>query len=163
MLDRRSLMTLAAAGMVLSEKAVAQAGASPHVATIQEIYAAFGRGDMDAMLERLDPLIEWDYGWNEPLPLYRLRRGRSEVPGFFAELVHEFEFVTFQPFAFLEGASAEGLPMVCACIDVELRARTTGKTVKDIEVHLWTFGVDGKAARLRHLIDTRQIAAALTQ
>ena len=62
MLDRRSLMTLAAAGMVLSEKAVAQAGASPHVATIQEIYAAFGRGDMDAMLERLAPLIEWDYG-----------------------------------------------------------------------------------------------------
>lgn len=149
------------AGMVLSQQADAQAGASPHVATVQEVYAAFGRGDMDAMLERLDPLIEWDYGWNDPLPLYRPRKGRGEVPGFFAELGRDFEFLSFQPFALLEGASAEGLPMVCACIDVELHARATGKTVKDIEVHLWTFGADGKASRLRHLIDTRQIAAAL--
>ena len=33
-----------------------------NVHTVQEIYAAFGRGDVPAILSRLSESVEWEYG-----------------------------------------------------------------------------------------------------
>jgi ketosteroid isomerase-like protein len=37
---------------------------SDHLASVQEIYAAFGRGDIDVMLERLSEDIRWE-NWGD--------------------------------------------------------------------------------------------------
>jgi len=76
------------------------------------------------------------------------------VPKFF-ESLSELEITRFEPLAFLEGDG-----MVAVPLRVELTVRATGRKVRDLEVHLWTFGADGKVTRFRHVVDTQQFALA---
>ncbi len=45
-------------------------------------------------------------------------------------------------------------------IDIELVVKLTGRRIRDLELHLWTFGANGLATRFRHLVDTLQFANA---
>jgi ketosteroid isomerase-like protein len=74
------------------------------VKTIQEIYAAFGRGDVPAILARLAESVEWDYNMapSTDVPWLRKRRGREEAADFFASL-DELEIHRLSPKEFLEG------------------------------------------------------------
>jgi ketosteroid isomerase-like protein len=51
---------------------------------------------------------------------------------------------------------------VAVVIGVTLTLKSTGKRVEDTEIHLWTFGPDGKVVALRHFLDTLQHAEAQT-
>jgi ketosteroid isomerase-like protein len=120
---------------------------------VHRIYAAFGQGDMPGILAALAEDVEWEHDWGpEPLAIYAPRRGREAVLGFFAALA-PYEFLRFEPAGFLEGPD-----MVAALIHVELRHRESGRTFRDLECHLWTFGPDGLVRRFRHFVDTRQFA-----
>jgi uncharacterized protein len=37
-----------------------------------------------------------------------------------------------------------------------LYAKATARTIRDLELHLWTFGKDGEVTRFKHLVDTHQ-------
>ncbi|MFN3326268.1 MAG: hypothetical protein ACK5AZ_22460 [Bryobacteraceae bacterium] len=53
--------------------------------TVQEIYAAFGRGDVAAMLGHMAGTVEWEYGVNSTaVPWLSPRRGRPDVSEFYA-------------------------------------------------------------------------------
>jgi ketosteroid isomerase-like protein len=126
---------------------------SRNVETVKDLYARFGRGDVPGILERLAPDVEWEHDWGaEPLPLYVPRRGRAAVAGFF-EALAAFEFLRFEPAAFLEGAD-----MVAVPIHLALRHKASGRELRDLEMHLWTFGAEGLPRRFRHFADTRQLA-----
>ena len=126
---------------------------SRNVETVQSAYAAFGRGDIPGILALLADDVRWEHDWGgEQLKWYASRRGPADVVGFFQSLA-DFEFLRFEPFAFLEGDN-----MVAVPVHVELRVKANGKTFKDLEAHLWTFGVDGKVTAFRHLTDTHQLA-----
>ncbi len=45
-------------------------------------------------------------------------------------------------------------------IRLELRVKATGRVIRDLEAHLWTFGDDGLVRRMRHFVDTQQFALA---
>ena len=122
-----------------------------NVETVQKIFDCFGRGDIEGLLEYLDPQVEWEHDWGVmPPALYKPRRGRDEVRGFFQDLA-AYDFLRFEPVEFLSGGN-----MVAVPIRLEMRHKETGKTMKDLEVHLWTFGEDGKVTRMRHVLDGRQ-------
>lgn len=122
---------------------------------VKAIYEAFGRGDVPAILARLAPDVAWEHDWGgESLKWYQPRRGRDAVPAFFASLA-DFEFVRFEPFAFLEGDD-----MVAVPVRLELVYKPNGRRIRDLEMHLWTFGPDGLVAAFRHLVDTHQFAQA---
>lgn len=128
---------------------------SRNVETVKAMYECFGRGDLPGILARLAPDIEWEHDWGSaPLRWYMPRRGRDQVVKFF-ETLADFDFLRFEPVAFLEGSN-----MVAVPIRIELRVKATGKVIKDLEAHLWTFGADGLVTRMRHLVDTRQFAEA---
>lgn len=127
-----------------------------HVQTVQEIYAAFGRGDVPAILARLADNVEWEYGTNSTdVPWLQPRRGRTQVPEFFQALslidIHQF-----QPKTFLE---ADGIVVALCTLDATVKA-TGRRVVEDDEVHIWYFGADGKATKFRHRVDTYQQWAA---
>lgn len=129
---------------------------SDHVATVQAIYAAFGRGDIPAILGHLAEDVAWEHDWGgTPLPLYRPRKGRDAVPGFFSEL-QAIEIARFEPVNLLTGGD-----QVVAVIRLEATARATGRKITDLEAHLWTFGADGRVHAFRHLADMRQHGWAL--
>lgn len=123
--------------------------------TVKAVYESFGRGDVPAILARLAPEVAWEYDWGGvSLKWFEQRRGRDAVPGFFASLA-DFEFVRFEPFAFLEGDNRVAVP-----VHLELVHRATGKRIRDLEMHLWTFALDGQISGFRHFVDTLQWAQA---
>lgn len=121
-----------------------------HVQTIQDIYAAFGAGDIPAILARLADDVDWGYGRaaNEVSWLQR-QRGREAVTGFF-ESLGRLEFHNVAPKELLE---KDGI--VVALVDVDFTVKSTGKRVtEEDEVHVWRFNADGKAARFKKGLDS---------
>ena len=56
-----------------------------NVETVRQIYAALGRGDIPAILERLSDSVEWEYGVNSTnVPWLQPGRSQAYVGEFFA-------------------------------------------------------------------------------
>jgi hypothetical protein len=133
-----------------------------NIETVQEIYAAFGRGDVPAILGRLADDVRWDH-WPDGsgaqrhgVPWLAERTGREDVAGFFAALsaldIHEFA-----PHTFLEGDG-----MVAAINAFDATVIATGTRFRDVDVHLWSFGADGRVTEFRHVVDTVKHVEAAT-
>jgi uncharacterized protein len=125
-----------------------------NIQTVQDIYAAFGRGDIPAILDRLADDVRWDHlpdgggAQRHDVPWLRRRTGRDEVAGFF-EALGGLEFHELTPTAFL----ADG-DLVVALLVEDLTVRATGERFRDATGHVWTFGPDGRVTEFRHLADT---------
>lgn len=133
-----------------------------NVEAVREIYEAFGRGDIAAILDHLADDVEWDhyeYGnsaQDAGLPYLRARRGPAEVGEFFGAVAENLEFSRFEPTAMLAGDGH-----VAAVVSEEATNIKTGKGFSDTTVHLWRFGDDGRVVGFQHLIDTaKHIVAA---
>lgn len=123
--------------------------------TAKAIYDSFGKGDVPAILARLSPGVVWEHDWGgERLKWFEERKGPAAVPGFFGTLA-DFEFLRFEPFAFLEDEHRIAVP-----VRLELVVKANGKHIHDLEMHLWTFGPDGLVTGFRHFVDTQQWAQA---
>jgi ketosteroid isomerase-like protein len=129
-----------------------------NLTTVQEIYAAFGRGDIPGILERLNDDVVWDGGdgpasrlvpWMEP------RHGRDAVPAFF-EALRAVEITRFEPLYYLTDETH-----VAAVIGLAATVRETGRSMADDELHLWTFDADGEVIAFRHYVDTAKQLEAM--
>jgi ketosteroid isomerase-like protein len=124
-----------------------------HIPTVQNIYEAFGRGDVAAILATLAADVEWEYGGapSTDVPWLQARRGRAQVGGFF-ESLQAIEFHSFAPVAFFESGQT-----VVSLVNLEATVKATGARVSEVdEVHIWHFGADGLVIRFRHRADTHQ-------
>jgi ketosteroid isomerase-like protein len=133
--------------------------AAANLITVQQIYAAFGRGDIPAILDVIADDCRWE-AWTDNsaqragVPYLQPRSGPSGVAEFFAA-VAELEI---HEFAVLDCIS--GRDQVAAEILIEATTPTGGR-FRDDELHLWTLDRDGRIVRLRHYVDTaKHIAAA---
>jgi ketosteroid isomerase-like protein len=58
-----------------------------HIETVQKLYEAFGRGDIQGILAMLPENVEWEYGVNSTdVPWLQPRRGRAGAAQFFQSL-----------------------------------------------------------------------------
>lgn len=119
---------------------------------VRRIYGAFGRGDVPTILAQLTPDVEWEYGGGTTdVPWLQPRRGRDEVPAFFAAFAGATELIRFEVKELLEGAD-----VVIAIVDLEFAVRATGKLVlEEDEIHIWRF-TGSHVSRFRHRSDTHQ-------
>ena len=130
-----------------------------NAATVADVYAAFGRGDVPAILARLADDVAWDdwpdnFGQRAGVPHLTPRRGPAEVAEFFRLLGH----YTVQDFAVLD-VIGTGRQVVA-----EIRASFVlpgGGRFADEELHLWTFDDEGRVVRFRHYVDTAKHVAAV--
>jgi ketosteroid isomerase-like protein len=127
-----------------------------NVSTIQEIYGAFGRGDVAAILERVSDAVEFGFNVKESdVPWHATFRGKHEVPRFFEALAGGTQVHAFVPETFVHSG-----PHVVASIRFEHTMKKSGRRVAEQQLHWWTFGADGKVERLRHYADTAMVLAA---
>ena len=78
-------------------------GEAENTKIVQEAYAAFGRGDIQAILDRLDDNIVWNgvYGAGSNVPMGGQRRGKTAVAEFFKLVATHVNFTRFEPKEFV--------------------------------------------------------------
>lgn len=127
-----------------------------NVQTVQQAYAAFGRGDIPAVLGMLSDDVEWlEPGSAEALPWGGRRRGREQVGQFFQALDSALDFEAFEPREFI----AQG-DVVVVLGSERARVKAGGSVVTTDWAMVFTLR-DGKIARFRDYYDTAPILAAL--
>ena len=119
-----------------------------NIDTVKAIYDAFGRGDIPAMLAKLDDDVEWDTDYvDAAAPWLEPRRGRANVAGFF-EALAALQLTKFEPHTFAADANK-----VIAVIDIELDHKGKHYVVPN-EGHYFVFNDQGKIVKFQHLVDT---------
>ena len=126
------------------------------VQTIQSIYAAFGRGAIGEILERVTSDAEFSFaGAAREVPWHGPWHGSAQLERFFETIGSAVEFEAFEPLAF--AASSEH---VAVRLHLRYKVRHTGKVVEQHQVHWWTLR-DGRVSALVHFEDTAQVIAAV--
>jgi ketosteroid isomerase-like protein len=129
--------------------------------TVQSMYAAFGRGDIPAILAQLHPDVKWSINADPAapgtrvVPVFRLFTGPGQVAEFFAQLGSELEFHTFEPQSFMANDSE-----VVARVIIDTTVRKTRRRVRVESLHHFTFDGSGRVVRFREFTDTLAVAAA---
>ncbi|MBI4625194.1 MAG: nuclear transport factor 2 family protein [Verrucomicrobia bacterium] len=131
------------------------------VETVQQLYAAFGRGDVPALLAALAEDVDWHLNVDPAapgaaaVPDFRRFRGRRGVGEFFAALARDLEFHSFEPRGFLTGGHE-----VAVRVSMELTVKRTGRRASFESIHLFTFDPAGRVSCFVEYIDTLGLAAA---
>lgn len=127
--------------------------------TVAEIYAAFGRGDVPAILDTLADDVAWEQ-WADHtaqragVAHLQPRRGPAQVAEFFTVIGAWVP----REFAVLDviGTGRQVVAEIRAEFDLP-----GGRRLADEELHLWTFDERGRVSRFRHYCDTaKHIAVA---
>lgn len=127
----------------------------PKIDAVQRLYAAYGRGDVDAVLAELAEDVDWAAeAASTSVPWFGSYRGKSEVPGFFTAIVTNVEVTEFTPISFTANETD-----VVATIRWSYTVTATGKVAAMYMQHWWHF-TDGKIDFFRGSEDTEQSAAA---
>lgn len=123
-----------------------------NIATVNEIYAAFGRKDVPAILERLAEDVEWEFGaMDHGVPWLTPGRGRGHALKFFQTL----GTLDFRHFA-VRAVMGDG-DLVVGLVELEAFNPVSGKTVREtLEAHVWRFDAAGRITGMRHCADTHQ-------
>ena len=127
-----------------------------NIATVQDIYDAFGKGDVPRILGHVSPRADWEYGAGaSDVPWLQRRSGREGAAEFLSSLA-DLQFEQFQPKTFLESRD-----LVVVLLDIAATVASTGRRIVEVDqVHLWHFDKDGKVERFRHRTDTLQAQRA---
>jgi ketosteroid isomerase-like protein len=125
---------------------------------VKEIYDAFGRGDIPAILGKIAPGCRWEAWENnraqrEGVPTLQPRTGPEGVAQFFAA-VSELDVSDFRVLDILPGDRQ-------VAVEVMIEYTTpAGGRLRDEEVHLWALDDSQRVTRLRHYVDTAKHIAA---
>jgi ketosteroid isomerase-like protein len=124
-----------------------------NVTLIQELYAAFGKGDMPALMSSMSADVAWHSGGRaSDYPGFGPRKGHKEVKEFFKIIAENNDFVHFTPREFY---AADDKVFVLG--DYEMRLRKSGKKFASDWAHIFTIR-NGKVTGFREFLDTAQAA-----
>ena len=127
------------------------------IETIKSAYAAFGRGDVDAILAALSDDIDWAADTSSAAaPWYGVRSGKAEVAAFFEEIGKTIEIDDFTPVTYAANDDGD----VFVIVRWAWRSRQTGKVAK-MNLHHWWRVTGGKISYFRGAEDTPTTLAAL--
>jgi ketosteroid isomerase-like protein len=123
---------------------------------VKDAYAAFGRGDVNAILATLDEHVEWEgvKGTEGVVPTAGLRRGRAEVGQFFSQVNESIAFERFEPRQFV----AQG-DIVVALGYYSGTAKPTGRTFSSDWVMVFTLK-DGRVTQFQEFADSAALVKA---
>ncbi|MGZ4187923.1 MAG: nuclear transport factor 2 family protein [Solirubrobacteraceae bacterium] len=122
---------------------------------VTDIYEAVGRGDVDAILERVTDDVDWAADVAAPTaPWHGPRSGKGGVASFFEDINTSIEISEFTPHSFAAGDGDVHL-----LVDWTFRPLTNGRQISMTMHHHWHLH-DGKVARFRGSEDSALTAEA---
>jgi uncharacterized protein len=121
---------------------------SANVDTVRQVYAAFSRRDIPAILGLLSPEVEWGEPANPYNPAAGTRHGHAGFLEWLNIGREAEEILKLEPRKFLTDADTVAVVGYTKCL-----ARPTNKTYETDFVHLVTLN-DGKIVRFQEFFDT---------
>jgi ketosteroid isomerase-like protein len=125
-----------------------------NVELIRAAYAAFKRGDIQAILDSLSKNVEWVAAGVQPVA--GTYRGKDEVGVFFNKVNELAEYLSFEPNEYV----AQG-DRVVVLGSYRARAKNTGRIYECDWAMAFTVE-DGKVSRFQEFTDTATIETALS-
>lgn len=121
---------------------------------VQQMYAAFGRGDIATLLAALAPEVIWTVQGPSWLPMFGARKGRQQVAQFFQAIVEKLNIHEFAPREFI----AQGDRVVVLGYE-RGEAKTTGRAIEGEWAHVFTFR-GGQVVDFKEYCNTAAFAEA---
>ena len=123
---------------------------------VQDAYAAFGRGDVQSILNSLTDDIQWRavIGAGKHVPYSGERRGKAAVGEFFKQVAESEDFEVFEPREF----TAQG-DTVVAVGHYRAKVKKTGRSFESDFAMVFTLK-NGKVSAFREFTDSAAINAA---
>ena len=123
---------------------------------VQSVYAAFGRGDIPAILDLIADDVEWKFCGSKGLPYTGTFRTKEAIAKWFASIPEVEEIQIFEPREFISAGDS-----VTVLGWERTRALPAGKVFETEWVHVFTVH-DGRITRYWGMYDTEASAAART-
>jgi hypothetical protein len=131
-------------------------GGEENIKTIQSIYEAFARGDVQVILDGLTDDVDWAADTSSTsAPWYGVRRNKADVARFFQEFGSSMDVEEFTPITY--AANDTDALTVVRC---RAKSRATGKSI-DMNLHHYFRFSGSQIAYYRGTEDTAQTEAAL--
>ncbi len=128
-----------------------------NVEIVQNLYSAFAKGDVPAVLEKFHPKIEWNEAENFPYADGNPYIGPQAVlEGVFARLGGEWEYWNLTEQIYYEANSGE----IIVTGRYKAKNKMTAKEINVQFVHLWTLE-DGIVTKFQQYADTYQTVQAM--
>ena len=115
---------------------------------VRKLYAAFGSGDIQAILANVADEVDWEFVGPATLAYAGRRRNRDEVAAFFADIPKADDIHMFEPREFIDGGAH-----VTVLGWEQSTALDTKKEFSSEWVHVFTFKND-KVTRWRGFFNT---------
>ena len=126
-----------------------------NVEMVKQMYAAFGRGDIPAILDHIAENVHWGYSVREVVPWHAPIKGKANLPDFFSAFGANTDVQAFEPKEFIHSGDH-----VVVALHIVFTVKRTGRKVDMDQIHWWTFDRQGKAVRMVHFEDSAQVLAA---
>jgi len=129
-----------------------------NIQVVKDIYDAYGRGDLDAVLEHVTDDVDWaaDVA-STAAPWHGRRNGKQGVASFFEDINDSIEISEFNPHSYAAGDSDVHL-----LVDWTFRPLTNGRRTSMTMHHYWQLR-DGKVAKFRGSEDSALTAEAFAR
>ena len=135
-----------------------QTTTAQHIESVERLYAAYGRGDVAAVLDELADDVDWAAeASGTAVPWWGPYKGRDAVPGFFAAIGSNVDVTEFELVAMTSNDAD-----VVAIVRWAFTVKATGKTARMHMQHWFRFA-DGKIVFFRGSEDTAQSLAAFSE
>jgi ketosteroid isomerase-like protein len=121
---------------------------------VQDAYAAFGRGDVPAILSMIADDVEWKFCGPKGLPYTGTFRSKDAVAKWFASIPEVDEVLAFEPREFIAAGDK-----VAVLGWERSRARPSGKTFESEWAHFFTVR-NGRIVRFWGMYDNEASLAA---
>jgi ketosteroid isomerase-like protein len=122
-----------------------------NIKIVQDLYAAFGSGDVAGLLAALTADVDWQtLGADKDYPVFGQRKGKAAVQEFFGQVGATEEFSDFSPREFYAADDKVFVLGTCAG-----KIKTTGRPFACEWAHVFTIA-GGKIGKFREYTDTAQ-------
>ena len=118
------------------------------IQAVQDLYAAFGRGDVPTILSRLAPDVSWEAEGPAEISFTGIRRGPEAVKGFFQAIASDHADPKLQAAEYLSSADSVATFGRYSCT-----LKKSGRRVDSPFAHLFRFR-DGKVVRFVDYLNT---------
>jgi ketosteroid isomerase-like protein len=131
-----------------------QINVAADVEVVQEIYAAFGRGDIPVLLNLMSEEVEWVYPGPSLIPFAGTHHGSEGIADFLSSVVETLDIEQFEPHEFV----AQDDTVVVLGYE-RSHVKATDRTFEQEWAHVYTLR-DGKVVKVRLIENTAALAAA---